>query len=69
MFRCYIHLDNKLFNDHILIRVLQRHLKCIANFERVFENPGVNYSWKKIVGKMGGGRKVFIEPLGGVVIS
>jgi hypothetical protein len=69
MFRCYIHLDNKLFNDHILIRVLLRHLKCIANFERVCGNPVVNYSLKKVVGKMGGGRKVFIKPLGGVVIS
>jgi hypothetical protein len=44
MCRNYIPLDNKLFNDHILIMVLLRPINCIAKFfRRSAENPGVKY--------------------------
>ncbi len=46
--RCCIHLDNKLFNDHILIKVLLRPLKCIAKFFRgSAENPLGDIWFKK----------------------
>jgi hypothetical protein len=54
MCRCYIHLDNKLFNDHILIRVLLRPLKSIAKLLRgCAKNPWVRH--KKVAEKRGRG--------------
>jgi hypothetical protein len=58
--------DNKHLNDHIFIRVLLRHLKCIANFFRgSVENPWVRYSLKKGRKVNGQGGAVFIEPWSG----
>jgi hypothetical protein len=52
MFRCYINVDYKLFNDHIIFRVLLRPLKCIAILLRgSVENPWVRYSLNKMAGK------------------
>jgi hypothetical protein len=68
MFRCYIPLDTKLFNDHILIKVLQRPLKCISNFFRgSADNPWVRYRLKNMEGKKGagGGGKVLIKTMCG----
>jgi hypothetical protein len=51
---CPIHLENKFFNDHILIRVILSPLKWFANFFRVSrENPWARYNLKKMAGKKG----------------
>jgi hypothetical protein len=67
--RCYIHLDNRPLNDHILIRVLLTPLKCIAKFLGEFaENPWeIKFEISRRE-KKGRRSEVFIELLGEVVI-
>jgi hypothetical protein len=67
---CPIHLENKFFNDHILIRVIQSPLKWFANVLRVSKEPLGEIQFEKNgKKKRKEGVEIFKEPLSGVEIS
>jgi hypothetical protein len=56
MCSCYIHLNYKIFNDHILLKLLNLYEYCKI-FRGPAENPWVR-SLKKNWGKRGGGQSL-----------